>query len=45
MEKITVRVPKDLKEQITTEAKKQGLTMNALVLSILWAWIKQNKEK
>lgn len=44
MELITLRTPKELKQKITVEAKRQGLTVNALVVSILWAWLKQNEK-
>lgn len=38
IETITLRATKDLKEKLRTEAKKQGFTVNALVLQILWEW-------
>ena len=39
-----IRAPEELKQKITVEAKRQGLTVNALVVSILWAWLKQNEK-
>lgn len=38
IETITLRATKDLKEKLRMEAKKQGFTVNALVLQILWEW-------
>lgn len=41
--KILIRAPKELKEFLKNRAKKRGITLNALVLQILWEWVKSNK--
>lgn len=43
MEKILVRIPKDLKDEIVKEAKKKGISINAQMLFIIWNWHKTNK--
>lgn len=37
----TFRAPEDLRQMLKAEAKKRGITMNALILQILWAWVKK----
>ena len=39
---MTIRVPEVLQTKLKELAQKQGLTRNALVLQILWSWIKEN---
>lgn len=39
-----VRAPEDLQKQLSKKAKKQGLTRNALILQILWEWIKTTSD-
>ena len=34
----TLRLPKELLESIRENAKEKGLTLNALILQILWKW-------
>lgn len=41
---MTVRAPEDLQKNLSEVAKKQGLTRNALILHILWGWIKKKEE-
>ena len=42
MEEImTVRAPSELQKLLKDKAKQNGLTRNALVLHILWEWIKR----
>lgn len=43
MEKILVRIPKDLKDEIVKEAKKKGISINAQMLFIIWNWHRTNK--
>lgn len=47
---ILIRAPKELKEILQARAKKIGVTLNALIILVLWDWIEmtetesQNKE-
>ena len=41
---ILIRVPTELKEIINNQSKKMGLTINALVLNILWDWVERKEE-
>ena len=34
----TFRLPKELYQKLKQEAKKQGISINALMLNILWDW-------
>lgn len=40
MASVLVRCPEVLKDKLKSEAEKLGISVNALVLSILWAWQK-----
>lgn len=40
MEKVLIRMPQPLKEWLKKEADRMGLTMNALLLKILWEAVK-----
>ena len=42
---MTVRATDKLQELLQQKAKQKGLTRNALVLQILWDWIKQEQRK
>lgn len=44
IEQILIRTPKELKERIKAESERIGVTMNALMLQIMWDWMKQNAE-
>lgn len=41
---MTIRIPKDLQEQLASLAKKQGFTRNGLVLKILWKYVEEKTE-
>ena len=43
MKIMTVRAPDELQEILTSVAKRQGLTRNALILYILQEWIDGKK--
>lgn len=47
MEKYLLNMPKELKEKLTVIGKKDGYTLNAQILFILWSWIKdyENQER
>lgn len=36
-----LRIPYDLNTWLIREAKKQGIAKNALILQILWEWVKR----
>lgn len=37
-ERFTLRIPTILMETLQNEAKKMGVSLNALVLQVLWSW-------
>lgn len=41
---ILIRTPEKLKVKLQFRAKGMGITLNALILQILWEWI-ENKEE
>ena len=40
---MTTRPPEELHKQLKYSANKKGLTLNALVIQILWEWIEREK--
>lgn len=42
---ILIRGTPEMKHILQEEAKRIGITLNALILQILWNWIKENKGK
>ena len=40
---ILIRGTAEMKQILQEEAKRIGITLNALILQILWNWIKENK--
>ena len=40
---MTTRPPEELHKQLKYRANKKGLTLNALVIQILWEWIEREK--
>lgn len=40
---MTIRPPEKLKKALTELAKKQGLTINALVIQMLWECVEERK--
>lgn len=44
MSQILIRAPEEIKKDVATAAKQRGLTVNALMLQILWDWLKAQKE-
>lgn len=42
MKQILIRTPEILKNFMQNEAKKIGITLNALVLQILWSWARKH---
>ncbi len=41
--RFTFRLPNSLFMDLSEEAKKQGLSLNAMILQILWEWVKKRK--
>lgn len=42
---MTVRATDNLQKILKEKAKLRGLTRNALILQILWNWVKQEQRK
>ena len=40
----TFRPPEALRLKLKSIADKRGITMNALLLQILWDWLKENEQ-
>ena len=40
---ILIRAPQEIKIFLQCEAKRIGITLNALVLQNLWEWVKKRK--
>lgn len=43
-ERFTLRMPKRLYEAIGEQATETGVSLNALILHILWDWLKENEQ-
>lgn len=39
----TFRLPEPLKVELKKTAEKQGVTMNAMLLNILWEWVARKR--
>ena len=44
-EKILIRSPAEIKEMMLKQANKRGLTMNSMILTILWEWLQAQEAK
>lgn len=44
-ERFTLRLTKELKEKLDERRKYMGVSLNALVVQILWNWIKYQDEE
>ena len=45
MAQILIRPPEALKESLKCEARRMGITLNAIVLQILWEWVENRKRE
>ncbi len=45
MVQILIRPPEALKENLKREARRMGITLNAIVLQILWEWVENRKQE
>lgn len=45
MSQMLIRAPEELKSRITSEAKRIGISTNALLLQILWNWLKEKNRE
>ncbi|WP_283618516.1 hypothetical protein [Flavonifractor plautii] len=45
MAQMLVRPPDGLKDELQRRAQQMGITLNALVLQILWDWMKENQSR
>lgn len=43
--RFTFRMPEKLLTQIKTESEALGVSVNALILQILWEWVKKNTDQ
>lgn len=43
-ERFTLRMTKELKERLDESRKQRGMSLNALVVQILWEWQESRKE-
>ncbi len=41
MAQMLIRLPDELKRDFQTWARQMGLTLNGLILQILWDWVKR----
>lgn len=37
-ERFTLRLPAELKEKLTEQSVRMGISLNALVVQLLWQW-------
>lgn len=44
-ERFTFRIPKRLMQMLRNEAKEKGVSVNALILQILWQWIELDNQQ
>ncbi len=44
-ERFTFRIPSALMNMLKNEANEKGVSLNALILQILWDWTKQQPPK
>ena len=44
MVQILIRPPEALKEKLKCEAQRMGITLNAMILQILWEWVESRKQ-
>lgn len=42
--RFTFRIPETTFSKLKEEADKRGVSLNALILQILWDWVKQNDD-
>nr|DAZ33195.1 MAG TPA: antitoxin [Caudoviricetes sp.] len=42
--RFTLRLPNNLIEDLKNQANRQGISINALILNILWEWVEKNIE-
>ena len=42
--RFTLRLPNNLIEKLKNQANRQGISINALILNILWEWVEKNIE-
>lgn len=44
-ERFTLRLPTELFSHIQSEASRTGVSINALILKILWEWVENQERK
>ena len=45
VERFTLRIPKELKVKLESQRKQRGVSLNSLVLQILWDWKKKASQE
>lgn len=45
MEQTQIRMPLKLKETLRKQAREMGISVNALILQILWNWAKEKQKE
>ena len=45
MTQMLIRLPDALKESLRKEARRRGVSLNALALQILWEWLDCSEKK
>lgn len=43
--RFTFRIPEELYVRLKEEAEKQGVSFNALILQILWQWVREEEKE
>lgn len=43
IEKILIRAPRELKAVLKNESTRVGVSLNALILQILWTWVEEQR--
>ena len=44
-ERLTLRMPKRLKKQLEACSVQMGISLNSLMVQLLWRWVQEQKEK
>lgn len=44
-ERFTLRLTAELKERLDENRKRMGVSLNALVVQILWEWARHNQDQ
>ena len=42
--RFTLRLPSELKERLTERSEKMGISLNSLVIQLLWQWLDERSQ-